>query len=93
MTVKYDTYSKEKKEFFEKHSDFQIYTSSMDVYGRYWKTYRFENGAEWYEAMTPEYVRQEVEIKLCKTTIEVKMLRIEFWSSDNAKSKFYYEKF
>lgn len=94
MTVNYESYSNEKKAFFKKHdNDFRCDTSSMDEYGRYWKTYIFEDGAQWYEAMSPEYVSQEVEIKMCKMTIEVKMFRTEFWSSDNATSKFYYEKF
>lgn len=50
----------------------------MDEYGRYWKTYTFEDGAQWCEAMSPEYVSQEVEVKMCKMNIEVKMFRTEF---------------
>lgn len=79
MTVNYNTYNEEKKAFFNKHhNDFRCDTSSMDEYGRYWKTYTFEDGAQWCEAMSPEYVSQEVEVKMCKMNIEVKMFRTEF---------------
>lgn len=94
MTVNYNTYNEEKKAFFKKHhNDFRCDTSSMDEYGRYWKTYTFEDGAQWCEAMSPEYVSQEVEIKMCKVNVEVKMLRTEFWNTDDASSRYYYEKF
>ena len=52
MTVNYNTYNEEKKAFFNKHhNDFRCDTSSMDEYGRYLKTYTFEEGAQWGEAM------------------------------------------
>lgn len=93
MIVNYKQYNEEKKSFFEKHKhDFRCETSSMDEYGRYWKTYIFEDGAVWDEAMCPAYERVEVEIKMVKVTVEVKMLRTEFWSTESG-SKYYYEKF
>ena len=39
------------------------------------------------------YETAEVEIKFVKVKVEVKMLRTEFWNTDNASSKFYFEKF
>ena len=94
MTVNYNTYNEEKKVFFKKHhNDFRCDTSSMDEYGRYWKTYSFEDGAQWCEAMSPTYETAEVEIKFVKVKVEVKMLRTEFWNTDDASSKFYFEKF
>ena len=94
MTVNCDTYCTEKDRFFKKHKhDFNCQTSPMDESGRYHKEYVFRDGAIWYEVMSPEMVKQEIEIKLCKMTIEVKMFRIEFWNSDNAVSRYYYEKF
>ena len=65
----------------------------MNEYGMYHKTYVFKDGAIWYETMFPEYVRQEVEIKLAKVEIEIKMFVTEFYNTDNSESKKYYEKF
>ena len=94
MTVKYAEYNAEKMEFFNNHkNDFKCDTSSMDQYGRYWKTYVFEDGAIWYEALSTEYIQQEIEVKCCKVNVEIKMFRTEFWSTDDSKSKYYYEKF
>lgn len=94
MTVNYTEYATEKLNFFKAHkNDFECNTSPMDQYGRYWKAYIFKDGAVWNEAMSTEYVQQEVEIKSYKVTVEVKMFRTEFWSTDNASSKYYYEKF
>lgn len=94
MTVNYETYNSEKKAFFKKHhNDFECDTSSMDEYGRYYKTYTFADNAIWYEVMSPEYVSQEIEVKMCKVTVEVKMFRTEYFNTDDAKSRYYYEKF
>ena len=94
MTVTDVRYRYERDMFFKKHkNDFEVQTSPMDECGVYHKEYVFTDGAIWYEVMSPEYVKQEVEIKLCKVTVEVKMFRTEFWSSDDSVSKFYYEKF
>lgn len=93
MTVDIKVYNEEKREFFQKHdNDFSCDTSSMDEYGRYWKTYMFEDGAIWYEAMSPEYVDYEVEVKLVKIHETIKMFRTEFWSTES-NSKYYYERF
>ena len=94
MTVSYNDYVNEKQVFFNKHhNDFRCETSSMDEYGRYYKTYVFADNAIWYETMSPTYEIAEVEIKLVKVQVEVKMLRTEFWNTDDANSKFYFEKF
>lgn len=94
MTVDIKIYDKEKREFFQKHdNDFSCDTSSMDEYGCYHKEYVFEDGAVWYEVMSPEYADYEVEVKLVKIHETIKMFRTEFWSSDNSSSKYYYEKF
>lgn len=99
MTVDYRTYDNEKQSFIKKHSqtNWKIETSSMDEYGRYHKEYVFEDGAIWYEVMSPEWFKMdvEVEINFCKVkrTIEVKMFRTEFWSTDDSHSKYYYEEF
>lgn len=93
MVVTYKQYDKEKKAFFEKHDyDYRVETSPMDEYGRYYKTYMFEDGAAWYETTSPTFERAEVEVQLVKTTVEVKMLKTEYWNTE-AASKYYYEKF
>ena len=93
MTVTYTEYSEDRKNFFSKHNnDFSVETSSMDEYGRYWKTYNFEDGAQWFEAMCPTYEQADVEIKKVLVHVQVKMLRTEYWNTE-AGSKCYYEKF
>ena len=93
MTVCYKQYTEDKKLFFEKHNyNYTLDTSSMDEFGRYTKTYMFEDGSVWYEVMSPTLESTEVEIRFVKIKVEVKMLRTEYWSSESS-SKFYYEKF
>lgn len=97
MTVNYEEYGNAKHDFIKKHGkgEWHVDTSSMDEYGRYHKEYIFSDGAIWYEIMGPEYFKQEIEVAhtMVKVEVEVKMFRTEFWNSDNAQSKFYYEKF
>lgn len=93
MTVNYETYEHEKNTFFKKHkNNYECETSPMDEYGMYHKTYVFDDGAVWYETMFPEYVKQTVEVKLCKVEVEIKMFVTEFWSTES-KTNRYYEKF
>ena len=98
MTVNYETYMNDKKAFLNKHhNDWEVTTSPMNEYGCYYKWYVCKDGAIWYESMSPEYESTEVEVEIkmvkVKTTVEVKMLRTEYFSSDDAKSNYYYEKF
>lgn len=100
MTVNYNTYDNEKMAFIRKHGkkyDWKVETSPMDQYGVYYKTYIFENGACWYERMSPAYRSKEVETEIegitVKATIGIKLFETEFWSSDDPNSKKYYEKF
>ena len=94
MTVSYKEYNEDKKSFFKKHkNDFQCETSSVDGNGRYYKVYSFADGAQWYENMSPTYEATEVEIKMVTVKVEIKMFRVEYYDTDNAISKYYYEKF
>ena len=93
-TLNYQEYTTKKDAFFKKHkNDFRINTSSMDEYGRYHKDYIFEDGAVWYEDMMPTFEQATVEIKKVNVKVEVKMLRTEFYNTDDATSNYYYEKF
>ena len=94
MTVSYKEYNEMKKNFFEKHDfDFKTNTSSLDEYNRYHKEYIFADGAMWYEVMSPEWEEVEAEVKYVKVKVSVKLFRTEFWSSDDATSRYYYEKY
>ena len=91
--VSYKRYSDEKDQFFRSHkNDFRIETSTMDEYGRYYKDYLFEDGAIWHEDMSPVFESATVEIKMVKVSVEVKMMRVEYYNTDDSTSRYYYEK-
>ena len=93
-TVNYQEYTTLKDAFFKKHNyDFRIEISPMDEYGHYHKDYVFDDCAVWYEDMCPTFEQATVEIKKVNVNVEVKMLRTEFYSTDDATSHYYYEKF
>jgi hypothetical protein len=95
MTVSYIEYSQQKQRFLGTIGEWNVYTSPMDEYGRYYKQYVGPKGT-WYEAMEP--VEEEVEAEVVvhgiavKIRQTVKFLRTEFWSTKDSRSKFYYEK-
>ena len=98
MTVNYKEYRDNKDKFFKKHKhDFNTDTSPMDQYGVYYKTYIFTDGAIWYERMAPVWEKVQVEVNVrgvdVKIEQDIKLFETEFFSSDNAESKKYYEKF
>lgn len=98
MTVNYEEYWKIKRSFLARHNnDFRVDTSSMDGYGCYHKEYVCSDGAIFYETMSPEFATKEIEFEVkminVKTEVTVKLLRTEFWSSDDSVSRSYYEKF
>ena len=94
MTVTYETYMESKIAFIKKHhGEFYVQTSPMDEYDRYHKEYFFEDGAVWYEVMGPSYQVAITEVKMAKVKVEVKMFETEFWTSDDAKSRFCYEQY
>ena len=94
MTVNYQQYSADKKAFFKQHkNDFECVTSPMDAYGRYYKVYSFADGAQWFENMSPTYEIGTAMVKCVEVKVEVKMFRTEYYNTDDATSKYYYEKF
>lgn len=94
MTVPYNEYQSIKEAFFKEHNyDFKVGTSELDEYGVYYKTYVFEDNAIWFERMSPEFIKEAVELKFTKVDVEVKMLRTEFWNTDDSTSRYCYEKF
>lgn len=99
MTVSSKEYSEQKKSFFKKHNvDWKVETSQMDEYGVYYKTYVFEDGAIWYERMSPAWRSAEAEVEVVKGVKvklqrNVKLFETEFFDSDNAGTRKYYEEF
>ena len=92
MTVNYDRYVADKKAFLNRHPDWKVDTSSMDEYGRYYKNYICDDGAIFTEEMYPTYETGEAEIRGVKVKVEVPMMRIEYYSTDDANSNYYYER-
>lgn len=93
MTTNYDEYTKTKQAFLKKHRLDRVDTSSMDEYGTYHKEYICEDGGIFYEVMSPSYEKATVTVKGVAVEVEVKLFKTEYWNSDNAQSKFYYEKY
>lgn len=94
VVVNSKQYEDEKLKFLKRHKNrYQLYTSPMDANGQYNKIYATEDGGQWCEVMVPVVEEVEVEIHGCKIcTVSAKFMRTEFWSTDNANSKYYYEK-
>lgn len=93
MIVKYSDYTKDKSEFFRKHNnDFSTYTSPMDEYGKYVKTYSFKDNSQWTEVMRPVHEKTKVTVNLVEITVDVKLFETEYWSTESGSKK-YYEKF
>lgn len=94
MTTTYEIYMARKKAFFRKHkNNFDCYTSPMDEHSRYSKTYTFADGGVWYETMRPVRRSQIVTVEGVEFVVNVKLFETEYFSSDNAESACYYEKY
>lgn len=91
-------YMADKDAFFKRHKyDFHCDTSPMDQYGVYYKTYAFADHTCWYERMAPTFRTAEAEVEVVKGVKvkikkDVKLLEVEYYSSDTAISKKYYER-
>lgn len=95
MTVNSTTYNSDKKRFFNKHkNNFYVETSSV-INGTWHKEYIFMDGAVWYEVYSAAYE----DVKLIGTSHgvqitrneTVKFFRTEYYSTDDATSKYLYE--
>ena len=100
MITTYQKYNEERINFFKKHNKgngYKTETSPMDEYGVYYKTYVFDDKAIWYERMAPVWrtvvLEGEVAGVKIKQEAEVKLFEVEYFNTDNATSKKYYEKF
>ena len=87
-------YFDERAQFFALHKyDYNMTTSPMDEYGRYFKTYAFSDGAYWYESMGPEWDQVTVEVKRTKVKVDVKLFKTDYWNSKGLATHVCYEKF
>lgn len=90
----YQEFSAIKRQFFKKHnSDFTANTSPMNQDGSYHKDYIFEDGAQWTECMRPVWREATVQVENVEIKVNVKLFETEAWSTDDATSIFYYERF
>ena len=93
--VNYQTFENDLNSFISKHSkksDLHIWTSPLKD-GEYRKEYLFEDGASFYEINRMNYSEQvEIEVHGLWMMVEVKMIRHEYFSTDEGTSKYWYEK-
>ena len=91
MVATYRDYINRKTKFFQKHGSlYDMETTPLDEYESYTKTYIFEDGATWWEKMTPVIVTEEVEVKRINVNVDIKMLQTEYWDTEKG-SEYYYE--
>ena len=93
---KMNEYYSMKRDFFQKHDGLDhVDTGMMNEYGNYSKWYFCTDGATLYECNGPVWMDVDmvgniggVEIKETKS---IKFFRTEAWTSDDAKSEYFYE--
>lgn len=89
------------KDYYEDLRDFcarngkyecKVYTSPL-IKNSYHKEFCYSNGATFYEISDVVVEQVEVEVHGVRVLVEVKLRRLEYWSTTNSKSKFVYERF
>ena len=94
--VNYSEYQKDLNEFIKRHSkksDLHVWTSAL-VDGEYHKEYLFEDGNGFYKINNMNYIEKvEIEVHGLIVIAEVKMVKHEYYSTDDSVSKYWYEKF
>lgn len=89
--VSYEQYTNEKFSFIKRHKNLMTtHTSNMEN-DKYLKTYVCNDGKVFYENIYPIYEDVETTTKGLVWKFQVKLMCVEFWSSDSP-SKFYYER-
>lgn len=93
-TVTFSEYMEDLKTFIDKHSkkyDYKVVTSPLKE-NRYHKEYIFEDSSFFTEINEMDVVEMvEVEVHGIKFQQDVHFIRHEYWSSDDAVSKYWYE--
>lgn len=94
METTYESYMKEKVKFIRKHnkkSECSVFTSPMEN-NRYHKEYCWNDGHEWIEITELIEEKANVRVHGILITVPVKFWKTEFWSTENPKSKYLYER-
>ena len=87
-----NAYEQDKTAFLKKHGLKEVFTSPM-INDTYHKEYITEDGGIFYEVMSSHYETIETETHGVKVETFVKLFRVEYWNTDNAKSRYHYEKY
>ena len=88
-----NTYEQEKQTFFKRHGGLkEVYTSEM-VNDTYRKIYETEDGKYLHEVNRPIYEKVSVVVHGVTIETDVKLFCTEYWDTDNAKSRYHYEKY
>ena len=82
-------YEEQKRNFVLKHGNFREETSLE--HNIIHKTLCFEDGSAWFEVYGKKEEIVNVEVKGVKLRTKADLFRLEFWSTDDGKSKFVYE--
>ena len=94
-TVDYQQYEKDLNAFILKHSkksDLHVWTSPFKD-GEYRKEYLFEDGASFYEINRHDY-EEEITTTVHGISVKatVKLIKHEYFSTDESESKLWYER-
>ena len=93
--VTYKDYSNDLAHFINKHSIkselISVNTSGYEG-GVYRKEYMFEDGASFYEVNRNIKGEANAETVGLKFKVKVDLIEHEYWSTDDSKSKYWYEK-
>ena len=89
--VNYIEYDSDKVNFLN-GKDFSVKTTNFDN-GRYYKEYICNDGTIFYEVASKVYEKVNVEVKKVNMEILVELFEVEYWTSLNGTSKYYYEKY
>lgn len=89
--VNYIEYDSDKVNFL-KGKDFSVKTTNFDN-GRYYREYICNDGSIFYEVASKVYEKVNVEVKKVNMEILVELFEVEYWTSLNGTSKYYYEKY
>ena len=94
MTVTYREYENQKIAFAKKHNrkaECKVYTSPMEN-NRYHKEYCWSDGHQWCEVIELVTETVEAEAHGINFNVEVELYRTEFWSTEDSRSKYLYER-
>lgn len=94
MVVSFREYQEDLKAFCEKHnknSECTIVTSPF-TNNQYHKSYMYSDGATFTEINERIFEEIETEIHGIKVKTMVELFRTEYWSTDNSRSNFVYER-